>query len=235
MKLSFEEKKKQANRKTVAQYLSLYTENNHLKKSMVTLTPPDGKLLTLLNMREKFFIKLGKTKLLKKTGDKSIKYFSSIEWTKHSQPHLHIQFFYTNFIPIKKAFDYIVNKDNILSNHILHGNSSKVKYNYVIKEYFISNFDIDREHYKADTIARYKYQGVTVKFKTSSRKKINNKITTYLLRTLTFKTKDKYKEILTLLNNGKIQINKGVEYPNLNNNTVKSWVNIGLYEVIIFY
>ena len=237
MLLSFEDKRKQLNKKVVAQYLSLYTENTHLKKAMVTITPSDGKLLTILGMRKKFFKKLGKTKIQKKNQDLSIKYFSVIEWTKTSQPHLHIQLFYTNIEPIKKAFNFVVDSDNTIANKISYNNSKKsnVKFNYVIKDYLYSRFDISREHYKADTIQSYKRQGVSIRYITSSRKQITNDIVRYLLRTLNFTTKDKYQEILNLIDSGKIQINKSIDTPILGNNVIKEYVNIGIYEVIIFY
>ena len=103
----------------------------------------------------------------------------------------------------------------------------------MIKDYLYSRFDISREHYKADTIQSYKRQGVSIRYITSSRKQITNDIVRYLLRTLNFTTKDKYQEILNLIDNGDIQINKNIEYPILKG-VIKSYVNISKYEVIIF-
>jgi hypothetical protein len=65
----------------VAQYLALYTENTHLKKCLITLTPEDGKIATTLQMRKEFFKKLNRYKMRFKDEtlqEKSIKKFKEL-------------------------------------------------------------------------------------------------------------------------------------------------------------
>jgi hypothetical protein len=232
LKETFEEKVKKKNKRVIAQYLSLYTENTHLKKAMITLTPPTGTLQELLDIRKKFFTKLGKTKLLKKDGDRSIKYFSVIEYTKTHQPHLHIQFFYTNFSPIKKAYTYIINQNNNIYNKISHSNNKNTKFNYVIKDFM--NFDLNLEEYKHNTVKYFKYyHNISLKYITSSRKQITNDIVKYLYRKLLFKTKNKYQEILNHLENGDIDISKNYQ-PKIIPRPINTIERVGNYDIVIY-
>lgn len=141
--LIFLKKRFKYNRRIIAQYLALYTENTHLKKCLITLTPHDCKLSTALNMRRDFFKKLNRYKLNKKDGDKTIKYFSNVEFNQHYQTHMHIQVFYTNIKPIKKAFDFVTKK-NTQANSIEIANNHKLIFDYVIKDYRNTNLALER-------------------------------------------------------------------------------------------
>lgn len=195
---NFIDKIKSNNKKVIAQYLALYTECISLKKCLVTLTPHDGKLSTTLEIRREFFKKLNTYKRTKTDGDLSIKYFSNIEFTKTSQPHLHIQLFYTNKVPIEKAYKAMTcsNYQNTQANNINYANDNEKTFNYVIKDYM--EFDLQREQFK------HHFKGVN--FTTSSQKSISNSIVKYLFKALSFKTKNRYKEILEMIEKGLIVI-----------------------------
>lgn len=218
----FLNKRKKYNKRIVAQYLALYTENTDLKKCLITLTPRDGKMSTTLQLRKIFFKKLNRYKMNKKDGDKTIKYFSNIEFNGNFQTHLHIQLFYTNLKPIKKAFDYILNlkNSNPNSNSLEIAKNHKLKFNYVIKDY--RNTSLALEKLKSTR---------KIQYVTSSRKAITNKIIRYLFRTLTFKTKNKYNEILKLIENKEIEIIKGFTRNKPKNSIIEK---IDLYTIIIY-
>ena len=214
-------KRSKYNRRIVAQYLALYTENSHLKKCMITLTPKDGLISTTLKMRKDFFKKLNRYKKNKKDGDTTIKYFSNVEFNEHYQSHLHIQIFYTSLKPIKKAFDSMINfiNDNTNANTIEIAKNHKLIFNYVIKDYRNTNLALER--LKATK---------TIQYITSSRKAITNKIIRYLFRTLDFKSKNGYNEILELIEQKKIEIIKGFVRNKPKNSIFEK---IDLYTVIV--
>jgi hypothetical protein len=236
---NFIDKIKSNNKKVIAQYLALYTECISLKKCLITLTPYDGKLSTTLEIRREFFKKLNTYKRTKTDGDLSIKYFSNIEFTKTSQPHLHIQLFYTNKVPIEKAYKAMTcsNYQNTQANNINYANDNEKTFNYVIKDYM--EFDLQREQFK------HHFKGVN--FTTSSQKSISNSIVKYLFKTLTFKTKNRYKEILEMIDKGLIVISNKIvsikkvksEYKIKNrdkNNRIKfvSKSKVGINNIYIF-
>jgi hypothetical protein len=196
--INFINRAKATNKKIVAQYLALYTECIDLKKCMITLTPPDSKLSTLLDIRRFFFKKLNAYKRSKVYGDMSIKYFSNIEFTKLSSPHLHIQLYYTKKDSIEKAYKSITssNYQNSHANNITYAQDNSKSFNYVIKDYM--EFDLQREQFK------HKFKGIN--FTSSSHKSISNGVIKYLFKTLTFKTKNRYKEILFMIQKGLIVI-----------------------------
>jgi len=198
---NFIDKIKSNNKKVIAQYLALYTENSHLKKCLITFTPFDGKLSTVLKIRREFFKLLNRYKRNKKDGgDLGIKYFSNIEFTKTSQPHLHIQLFYSNLNPIKKAYDAVLCKNykNDQSNSLCLAKDNSKNFNYVIKDYI--NFDLQLE--------QFKHHFRNVNFTTSSQKSISNSIVKYIYKNYKFKTKNRYKEILSAINNETIIISR---------------------------
>lgn len=197
---NFIDKIKSNNKKVIAQYLALYTENSHLKKCLITLTPYDGKLSTVLKIRREFFKLLNRYKRNKNNGDLSIKYFSNIEFTKTSQPHLHIQLFYSNLNPIKKAYEAVLCKNykNDQSNSLCLAKDNSKNFNYVIKDYI--NFDLQLE--------QFKHHFRNVNFTTSSQKSISNSIVKYIYKNYKFKTKNRYKEILSAILNETIIISR---------------------------
>ena len=71
-------------------------------------------------------------------------------------------------------------------------------FNYVIKDYM--EFDLQRELFK------HKFRGVN--FITSSQKRLSNGVIKYLLKELKFKSKNRYKEILEMLDKKLIIISK---------------------------
>ena len=197
---NFIDKIKSNNKKVIAQYLALYTENAHLKKCLITFTPFDGKLSTVLKIRREFFKLLNRYKRNKNNGDLGIKYFSNIEFTKTSQPHLHIQLFYSNLNPIKKAYEAVLCKNykNDQSNSLSLAKDNSKNFNYVIKDYI--NFDLQLE--------QFKHHFRNVNFTTSSQKSISNSIVKYIYKNYKFKTRNRYKEILSAILNETIIISK---------------------------
>ena len=129
----------------------------------------------------------------KNNGDLGIKYFSNIEFTKTSQPHLHIQLFYSNLNPIKKAYEAVLCKNykNDQSNSLCLAKDNSKNFNYVIKDYI--NFDLQLE--------QFKHHFRNVNFTTSSQKSISNSIVKYIYKNYKFKTKNRYKEILSAIDN----------------------------------
>lgn len=187
------------NKRVIAKYLALYTENMHLNKCLVTLTPSDSKLTTTLDLRRNFIKKLNRYKHNIKNGDLTIKYFSNIEFTKNCVSHLHIQLFYTNIIPIKKAYSAMVNHliGNTSQNSLSVADNHRLIFNYIIKDYM--NTDLALE--------KFKYTR-SIKYISSSQKTLSNNIVKYLINVLIFTSKNKYKQILNLISNNKIKIIK---------------------------
>ncbi|MGA1931701.1 rolling circle replication-associated protein [Arcobacter sp. YIC-464] len=215
-------KRKKYNKRIVAQYLALYTENMHLNKCLVTLTPSDGKLSTTLKLRKDFFKKLNSYKMNKKDGDKTIKYFSNIEFTQQFVSHLHIQLFYTNITAIQKSYNSIVNHKvgNTSQNSLSIAKNNNLVFTYIIKDYL--NTDLSLERLK---------QTRNIKYITSSRKAYTNQVIRYLVSMLSFKTKNKYKEILDFINEDMVQVRYGYV-----RNKPKGAISkkVGVYTVIVF-
>ena len=198
--INFINRTKATNKRIVAQYFALYTENSHLNKCLVTFTPADGRLSTLIKIRQEFFKLLNRYKRHPKEGDMTIKYFSNIEFTSKSIPHMHIQLFFTKRNPIKKAYQMMTSSDyqNTHTNSLSFAINNKLLFTYAIKDYL--TFDYDLEKFK------HHFKGVN--FITSSQKSISNSIVRYLFNNLEFKTKNRYKEILKMIQIGLIVISK---------------------------
>lgn len=228
------------NRRVIAQYLALYTECVSMKKIMITFTPNDKAMNTLIKMRKIFFTKLNRYKR-NKNGDLTIKYFSNIEFTSSGVPHIHIQLFYSiSKTPIEKAYKYLVNSNlkNTDKNSISYAKDDTQDFDYVIKDYKYFNYNLEL------TKRTYK----DIKFITSSQKTISNKVVRFLLNQLTFKTKNKYKEILDLIQNGLIcilkNINKNKKEKSIVNTHLQRFkfnkkigvfkVEIGIYKIYLF-
>lgn len=200
---NFIQKTKSNNRVTVAKYNALYDECEHLKKCMITLTPHDSKMSTLLEIRKEFARLIKRNKVRKKNGDSTLKYFTNIEFTKSLIPHIHIQLFFTNKTPILDAYNEMVSYcyNNTETNSISFAKNNKLRYTYVIKDYFTSNFDLNLEKWKA----YYK----NVKFYTSTKKSISNKITKYLYTQINeCEDKHRYEQILESVSKGLVRIEK---------------------------
>lgn len=233
------------NRRVTAQYLALYTECFHMKKVMVTLTPKDGKIDTLVQMRKIFFNKLNNYKR-NKNGDLTIKYFSNIEFTKkngcYQHVHMHIQLFYSvNKTPIEKAYRYLINskKKNTKMNNITYAEDNDKRFNYVIKDYKSFNYDLE--------LVKCKHKNI--KYVTSSQKSISNKLVKFLFKILIFKTKNRYKEILDWITDGTICLLKNTNKINEEKKFVKNHLKkhkfnktvkvvcqrkIGIYKLYLF-
>lgn len=229
------------NRRVIAQYLALYTECIGMKKIMITFTPNDKTMNTLIKMRKIFFTKLNRYKR-NKNGDLTIKYFSNIEFTSSGVPHIHIQLFYlVSKTPIEKAYKYLVNSKvkNTNKNSISYAKDDTQDFDYVIKDYknFNYNLELKKRTYK------------DIKFITSSQKTISNKVIRFLLNKLTFKTKNKYKEILELIQNGLLSIFKDTKNKKKDKNIINTHLKkykfnkkvtvlfnntIGIYKIYLF-
>jgi hypothetical protein len=225
--INFINRIKSNNKKVVAQYFALYTENSHLKKCLITFTPADGRLSTLIKIRQEFFKLLNRYKRHPKEGDMTIKYFSSIEFTSKSIPHIHIQLFFTNPEPIKKAYQLMTSSDyqNTHTNSLSFAVNNKLLFTYAIKDYL--TFDYDLEKFK------HHFKGVN--FITSSQKLISNSIVRYLFNNLSFKTKNRYKEILEMIQKGLIVISKDkIDISKIKNKRVKFKSKIGVSYIYVF-
>jgi len=233
----YEEKCIKKNKRIVAKYLALCTECSHMKKCMVTLTPYDGKLSTLIKIRQEFFKTLNKVKRYKKNPDLSIKYFSNIEFTKSRIPHIHIQLFYTNKIPIVKTYERMLCKGfiNNQSNSLSFAKKNDTNFQYVIKDYLTYDEKLEKHKSKHKNINYY----------SCSNKSVSNPVVKYLYRQLKFKTYNKYKEILEQIHQGLVVIfsnynekekfNKNVDkYQKKRNLLLQSSYKVGGKYVYIF-
>ena len=108
--------------------------------------------------------------------------------------------FYSNLNPIKKAYEAVLCKNykNDQSNSLSLAKDNSKNFNYVIKDYI--NFDLQLE--------QFKHHFRNVNFTTSSQKSISNSIVKYIYKNYKFKTKNRYKEILSAILNETIIISK---------------------------
>jgi hypothetical protein len=225
--INFINRVKANNKKVVAQYFALYTENSQMKKCLITFTPADGRLATLIKIRQEFFKLLNRYKRHKDYLDLSIKYFSSIEFTSKSIPHIHIQLFFTNDKAIKKVYQLMTSSDyqNTHTNSISFAINNNLTFTYVIKDYLKFDYDLEK----------FKHHFTGVNFITSSQKSISNCVVRYLFNNLEFKTKNRYKEILEMIQIGLIIISKDkVDISKIKNKRVKFKSKIGVSYIYVF-
>lgn len=200
--------KKSKNRRIVASCIGVIKECKGMRKCMITFTPRDGKFSTIKKLRTQFFEILSNKKS-NKNGDKSIKYISNIEFSKKNNiPHIHIVIFFKNEQPIINAYNELLKKNNMnkKSNDIkFEKDGHKVYPIYIIKDY--RYFNLKLEVYKHSYFKNFR-------FFSSSRKSIPRNIILYLYKELKFKTKDKYGEILDLIDKKQIIIStdKNLKY-----------------------
>jgi len=200
--------KKSKNRRIVASCIGVIKECKGMRKCMITFTPRDGKSSTIKKLRTQFFEILSNKKS-NKNGDKSIKYISNIEFSKKNNiPHIHIVIFFKNEQPIINAYNELLKKNNMnkKSNDIkFEKDGLKIHPLYIIKDY--RYFNLELEVYKHSYFKNFR-------FFSSSRKSIPRNIILYLYKELKFKTKDKYEEILELIDKKQIIIttDKNLKY-----------------------
>lgn len=159
---------------TVAIYNALFAENKHRQKSLVSITLGDEKLNSLFKLRKELLEEIRKTlKRVKYLGEK-IAYFTNIELgagngalTKQFNPHIHFQFFYDNYEPIKEALSVIEEKFNFKNFDSQQANNNDAYFGYIVKDYFASNFNEELEANKMSL-------GMRKPLYTSSRKSISN-------------------------------------------------------------
>lgn len=225
--INFINRVKANNKKVVAQYFALYTECSHMKKCLITFTPADGRLATLIKIRQEFFKLLNRYKRHKDYLDLSIKYFSSIEFTSKSIPHIHIQLFFTNDKSIKKVYHLMTSSDyqNTHTNSISFAVNNDLTFTYVIKDYLKFDYDLEK----------FKHHFTGVNFITSSQKSISNCIVRYLFNNLEFKTKNRYKELLEMIDKGLLVISKDcVDISKIKDKRVKLKTKIDSSYVYVF-
>jgi hypothetical protein len=166
---------------TVAIYNALFYENKHRQKALITITLGDEKLTSLFRLRREFIAEIRKTlKRVAYKEQKKIAYFTNIELgasagelNKEFNPHIHFQFYYDNFEPIKNALAIIEKKFSISNQDTQIADNTNAYMGYVIKDYLAKNFDKEFE-------ARKKQLGMKLPLYTSSRKSISNYVIRYI-------------------------------------------------------
>lgn len=114
---------------------------------------------------------------------------------------------------------------NTHTNSLSFAVNNKLLFTYAIKDYL--TFDYDLEKFK------HHFKGVN--FITSSQKSISNSIVRYLFNNLSFKTKNRYKEILQMIQKGLIVISKyKINISKIKNKRVKFKSKIEVNYVYVF-
>jgi len=200
---------------TVASYNALFYENKHRKKALISFTLGDEKLNSLFKLRKELLCEI--RKIMKRViykGEK-IAYFSNIELgaskgelIKEFNPHIHFQFFYENYEPIKKALAVIEEKFVFSNFDVQTSKKNETYLGYIIKDYLESKYDENLEKNKKQLAGRNK-------FHTSSRKSLSNYLIRYIYNFYKnnncykwnkLKPRKRYEFILNNIKNGKILI-----------------------------
>ena len=209
------EDRERKNITTVAIYNALFYDNRKKQKALLSITLGDEKLTSLFKLRKEF---IGEIRRLLKwamyKGEK-IAYFTNIEFGKSKgelnqqfNPHIHFQFFYDNFEPIKKVLALIEEKFEFKNSDIQEANNLDAYFGYIVKDYFLDNYDETLEENKMRL-------GMKKPLYTSSRKEISGYIIRYIYNFyktnmfLIWKSitkKERYKFILENIRDGKILI-----------------------------
>ncbi len=217
---------------TVAIYNALFAENKHRQKALVSITLEDEKLNSLFELRYELIYEIKKILARVKYLGEKIAYFTNIEFgadkgalTKQFNPHIHFQFFYDNYEPIKQALYVIKEKFNFKNSDTQHANNKDAYFGYIIKDYLASNFNEELESNKMAL-------GMKKPFYTSSRKDISNYVIKYIYNYYKMKyhkickslvPSERYKFILDNIRDGKITIKPSSERLPRKYKTVKKY------------
>jgi len=221
---------------TVASYNALFYENKHRQKALISFTLGDEKLNSLFKLRKELLSEIRKTmKRVVYKGEK-IAYFSNIELgaskgelTTEFNPHIHFQFFYENYEPIKKALAIIEEKFVFNNFDVQTSENNEAYLGYIIKDYLESKYDENLERNK-------KQLGGRKKFHTSSRKSLSNYVIRYIYNFYKnnncykwnkLKARKRYEFILNNIKNGKIIIKS------LNEKTTAKFKVVKNYKIYI--
>jgi len=144
--------RKRGNLRTAAIYNVLFAENRHRQKALVTITLEDQKLTSLFKLRKALTYKINKILERVRFKGQNIAYFTNIELgmdkgalTSKFNPHIHIQYFFDDYEPIKLALTTIEAKFNFKNIDVQQANEEDAYFGYVIKDYIEANFDEERE------------------------------------------------------------------------------------------
>ena len=203
------------NIRTVAIYNALFYENKNKQKALISITIGDEKLTSLFKLRREFIAQI--RKILKRVAYKGekIAYFSNIELgasngelNKKFNPHIHFQFFYNNFKPIRLALKEIETKYTFSNCDIQVADKPTAYMSYIIKDYIADNYNEELEIQK-------KKLGMKMPIYTSSRKSISNYMIKYIYNYYkknsprmwsVLAARKRYDLILKQIKNGKIRI-----------------------------
>jgi len=221
----------------VAIYNALFFEHKNKQKALISITIGDEKLTSLFQLRRDFISEIRKILKRKAYQGQKIAYFTNIELgasngelTKEFNPHIHFQFFYDNYEPIKLALQTIEEKYTFSNKDIQHAKKKKAYMGYIIKEYLPKNYHATLEIQK-------KKLGMKKPLYTSSRKAIPNYVIRYIYhhyKTVAFKkwqtidTQKRYQFILNQIKIGRIKIE-----PLLNDIPKKGYKVVKKYQVYI--
>lgn len=151
----FKETRIRKNVTTCAVYNALFHHNRNKKKALVTITMGDEKLTTLFEIRKILVKEIRKLLERVKYKNDTVRYFTNIELgasrgelNRRFNPHLHVQFFYSNFKPINMALEKINEVFELSNCDIQIANKKGAYLGYVIKEYNPDTYDEEFERNK---------------------------------------------------------------------------------------
>lgn len=195
------------NNTAVAKYFALYAENADKAKCMITFTANKKTIKANTIIKDAFIEKVRSILTRKRYARCHFKYFVTLELgERYDNPHVHIQVFYDNILPVKEAYEYIIQKYGLESNNcdLSEAKKTEISFTYIIKNYYSSNFDEKLEEIKYTT-----YKNIAMY--SCSQKSIPNYVIRSLYKNLSqyenwAKHNDKYAYILKLIEYGKIKI-----------------------------
>ena len=234
----FKETRLRKNITACAVYNSLFYHNRNKKKALVTITVGDEKLTTLFEIRKILVKEIRKLLKRVKYKNDTVKYFSNIELgasrgelNRRFNPHLHVQFYYSNLKPINMALEKLNEVFELSNCDIQIANKKGAYLGYVIKEYNPDTYD--------EAFERNKYTlGMGRALYTCSRKTIPNYVIKFIYNYLKktyywmWKSLSKEKRYIFLLNgikDGKILIEP------LEEELLPSYMKIKKYQIYISY
>ena len=199
----------------LAIYNALFYDNRKKNKALVSITLEDEKLNSLFELRRSLIGEIRKTLRRVAYKGENIAYFTNIELgasngelNKQFNPHIHFQFFYESFEPIKQALRIIEEQFEFNNLDTQKANEQDAYFGYIVKDYVLKNYNEELE-------ANKKSLGMKKPLYTSSRKAISNYVIRYIYsyyKKHDYKNwsklvpSERYKFILENIRDGKIQI-----------------------------
>lgn len=200
------------NRKRTAKFNAQSYDNRRLKKCLITIASEKTDYEDLLALTKLFIGAINSKKRNKKFRDGKFLYYGVMEagddYESVPRYHIHFQCYYTHLGVIEHAFKKVrEHKDcNQSRCDISHLKKSGVKFTYVIKHFYPSNYDATRE-----AKIREWSKGKNRVF--NSRKEMPDYLITRLLSELSKlpdwdKDRDNYPIIMELISKGVIEVKK---------------------------